>query len=312
MSHVSNILIAEDRIAIYEARLVTQDRGHARAAEQARERVRQETGRRQEQLEGEADGLRAGLERLRAETAAREEELRARSGTLLRDLAAVEAELRRTGLPQDARDAASAEEARLRRELDALERSLEELRTRLDAESTRVAAEVQRLRDESLDLARGLPGRQEEAVAGLKTARDQRAEATRALIASARATVQNETAAFRAKSDLFRGRVVRYQETVAEENNRMLAAAGRVGCPVSNEARGAVMLHWNKLYPCVSAHLRSKPRTENVFGSYCTGESSTLHHLNAYRQFLAGLDEDELRVVRNGSNPTWLERVTEP
>ncbi|MEW5929271.1 MAG: hypothetical protein AB1941_17590 [Gemmatimonadota bacterium] len=312
MSHVSSILIAEDRIAIYEARLRTLDRGHARAAEEARERVRRDTQGRQERLEEETGGLKAGLERLRAETEAREAELEARAGALRGALSAAEATLRRTDLSQEARDAATAEEARLRRDLEALQRSLQELRARLEAESTRVSGEVERLRGESLDLARSLPRLQEEAVAGLKASTDQRVAATRALIAAAQATVQTQTAMFQAKSDLFRGRVVRYQALVAEESNRMLAAGSRVGCPVPNDARGAVMLHWNKLYPCVSAHLKSKPRTENVFGSYCTGESSTLHHLGEYRQFLAGLDPDELQVVRNGSNPTWLERVTSP
>lgn len=312
IDHASDILIAQDKIDLHEARLAALEKEFQLRAAETREEVRQrnldERRSRQERL----DNVVRELNRRRYDQDEALGRLEAQEAELAARIAAIDARLRMTGVPEEERRTLEAERAVRLTEQAGIAKAIRAATEERARRIARLDEEKARLDEEIAELRAALPGAEDAAVARIKAGFDRRRDSVAAALALAREQLPAARAAYREREAHYTKENSRFFELVAAESNRMVVAARDVGCTVSNEARGFVAGNWNKLLPGVAmAANKAKPYSTDVFGSYLPPEVRA-GAFSRYKSFLAGLSPEDLAVVKAGGNTGWYEALFAP
>lgn len=309
MNYASNVLIAEDRIVIYEARMAALTKEFESRSIQTRE----EMGKRNLEQREDRKNKITEMEREAQASDFRHREkvelLEKRRSGIIEQIAGIEAQLKVTSLPEDIRQSLTAEKAGLNAQLLTLESDIR-IQTANNAKAAEVFAQEKRQLDlEITRLITDLPKQQEEAVAKLRIVFEKQKTDAKAAITAAISALAKARSAYRDREAFYSKENSSFFNLVAGESDRIVIAGRDVSCPVANEARQFVALNWNKLLPCVStATTRAKPYSTNVFGTYCPKEV-TASSFGRYKTFLKGLNKEDIAAVKANSNVGWYEAL---
>lgn len=309
MDFASDILIAEDKIVIYEAKLIALAKEFESRSIKARDEVKDFNLK---QSESAKKGI-AEIEReLQAFDLKHEEtvaSLRTRQSEISARIAEIDVQLKTVGLTEDVKQSLTAEKTSLIAQASQIET---EIRTDT-ANHARLAEafneDKRRLEAEVTRLFAALPKEQEEAVARLRIDFEKLKTDARASIVAAKSEMVIARTAYRDREAFYTKENSTFFNLVAGESDRIVIAGRDTSCPVANEARQFVARNWNILLPCVStATTRAKPYSTNIFGSYCPKDVAA-SSLGKYKTFLKGLGTDDTAAVKANSNVGWYDAL---
>ena len=309
MDHASDILIAEDRIAIYEANLVALTKEFERRSIEVRDQVKELNLQGREAAKKEIAKIERQLRESDLKHEDTVEDLRLRQSDIASRIAEIDQELKMAGLPEDVKRSLTEERSGLLAQTAQIEpeirgrtanhararATLSEGKSRLDAEITRLFA--------------ALGKDQEKAVADLRVDLEKKRSELRSRMTVATSELAKARTTYRDREAFYSKENSSFFDLVAGESDRIVISGRDASCPVANEARQFVARNWNILLPCVSTSTtRAKPYSTNVFGSYCPKEVAA-SGLSKYKSFLKGLGSDDIAAVKANSNVGWYEAL---
>ncbi len=305
MKYAIDVLIAQDKVAIYKAREIRYEKEFQQEAEKERQRVKKENEQAQQQKNNRIAANEQNLNKLKADRAgflpALEKELAANRQEKLQ----TDQQLNKAGLSDSLKAALINKQTFLAKEILALEGTIQEYKESVDPQISKLEAWNKTLAAEIFQLKADLPKQQADAVAVIKPAYDQKKANARQLAVNAETEVAQAKKAYGEKERYYNEQQRLFYNQAENESNRMLIAGQRVSCPVYNDAKGKVAGNWNQVLPCVAAlTTQAKTAVYNVFNSYCSGVSN---NLSSYKSFLSGLNENDLEAVKQISNKKWFE-----
>lgn len=306
MDHASRILIPEDQIVIYQARIAAYRKEFEIQSLEVREEVKRQNEQEQEaknsKIAQNQQEMQALEERYKEAVAPLETKL----SEITRQIDHVNAELRKADLTDAARTSLTEERSRLIEQAAAVEKSIAENKDVYEAKDALLRSDIRRLQAELAELVAGLFRRQEAEVAKLSAALQQKTNDSNEVIESARAALGSANTAYRERVEYYTGINSKYHDVVSTESDRMMLAGKEIDCPIWNGARGEVARNWHDIVMCVNTiPAMAKPSSTHVFGSYCPSVASS-DNLTIYINFLSGLNDADKQAVKSNSNVGWF------
>jgi DNA repair exonuclease SbcCD ATPase subunit len=311
MTYAINILIADDKITIYKARVVRYEKEYQEESLKVKERIKKEVEERQKAKTASIATNEAKIKELLAEQENALNPQEIKLGELKQQVYEVESGLRKTTTPDSLKGGLNADRKQLLERIAILEQSIKDYKEKVQSRITQLNNDSKRLKDEIFQLSVELPKLQAQEVAKLKPVYDKKkADANQAGV-QATTELANARKAYSDKASYYKQENQLYIDRVIMESNRMFTAGQKISCPVWNEVRGMVMTNWNQVFPCVnSLTTMAKPYSTHVFNSYCQGKSAS-SYMASYKSFLSGLSEDDQQAVKGNSNSGWFELMTQ-
>jgi hypothetical protein len=305
MKYAVDVLIAQDKVAIYKARETRYEKEFQQEAEKERQRVKKENEAAQQQRNNRIAANEQSIHQLKTDREnflrPQEEELAANKQEKFK----TDQELNKTGLTDSLKAALINRQTFLAKEILALQRIIQEYKESVDPRIASLQTNNKALAAEVFQLKADLSKQQADAVAVVKTAYDQKKADARQLAARSETEVAQAKKAYSEKERYYNDQQRIFYNQIENESNRMLVAGQKISCPVYNDARGKTAGNWNQVLPCVTAlTTQAKTAVYNVFNSYCSGVSN---NLSSYKSFLSGLNENDLEAVKQVSNKKWFE-----
>jgi hypothetical protein len=310
MSLASNILIADDKITIYKARLIRYDQEFKKESEVIRELVKKENSETQDKKNAL---IESNLQQIKEIEIARTNYLTPLESDLTElkkrkyDL---EKELIRLVPSDSSTKQLTASLNNLISQINSLDKKIEDYNTNVKSIILSLENECGKLKDEVFQLSVDLPKQQDIEISKIKPIYDnKKLEANKSLTKATNELVDARNL-YSQKAKFYKEQNQLYLELVVSENDRMVLGGQKINCPIWNEVRFQITTNWNQAFPCVNAlTTMAKPYSSNVFNSYCPGKS-VASHLSAYKSFLVSLDEDDINAVKENSNISWFEEIT--
>jgi chromosome segregation ATPase len=310
VEYATNILVADDKIMIYKARIVRLDQEFLKESEEIKEAVRKQTVEAQNERENKISAHYLQIKEIEVQHSNNVAELQNNLNKLKDQKKDTEIELRRLQISDSTKAILTASLNQIMVQISALEQNLMVQISDAKAKILRRENEIKNWRDEIFRLKADLTRKQDQEIAKVKPGYDERKLAASESIKRSTSELGLAKRSYIEKEAHFQKLHNNYSELVVSESNRMIIAGQKVACAIWNEIRFLVNGNWNQAFPCVNKLTTlAKPYSTNVFNSYCTGQTSPSFMLT-YKKFLASLDERDKEVVRRNSNYGWFELIT--
>ncbi|MDX6187823.1 hypothetical protein SGQ83_00535 [Flavobacterium sp. Fl-318] len=310
MSYTTTILIADDKITIYKARVIRYEQEFKKEREIIKERVKKENLETQNEKNAKIAINQQQIKEIQIEQTNYLSPLESNLNKLRTQKNETEKELMRLNIPDNAKAELTASLNQIVLQISTLEKNILDYNTNVKSKITSLENECKKLKDEVFQLSINLPKQQEVEIAKIKPIYDQKKlEANQSVTKSTNELV-NARKLYSEKAEFYKRQNQLYADQVISESNRMVIAGQKISCPIWNEVRFKVITYWNQVFPCVNKlTTMAKPYSYNVFNTYCPDKSSA-SYMAAYKSFLISLDEVDKEAVRGNSNVFWFELIT--
>lgn len=310
MSYATNILIADDKITIYKARIIRYEQEFQKESEIIKERVKKENLDAQNEKNAKIATNIQQIKDIQIEQSNYLSPLELNLNKLKIQKNETEKELMRLNIPDSTKAELTVSLNQIVVQISTLEKNIIDYNTNVKSKVTSLENECKKLKDEVFQLSVDLPKQQEAEIAKIKPTYDQKKLEANQSVTKSTNELANARKLYSEKAEFYKKQNQLYVDQVVSESNRMVIAGQKISCPIWNEVRFLVMGNWNQVFPCVnSLTTMAKPYSYNVFNSYCPGKSSA-SYMAAYKSFLIGLDEDDKEAVKGNSNVLWFEQIT--
>lgn len=310
MNYVTTILIAEDKVAIYKARIIRYENEFRTASDSIREAVKEKTENEKQKRNEKVTINEKNIYQLKLDEEEYLRPLNEQLGTLKGQKIKVDAQLRTINLKDSIKQVLKIQQTELVRDIVALEKEILTYKTNTKNKISQLEKENQQLKKEVWDLTINLSKVQDAEIAKIKPGYDRKKADANLEATKSAADVSSARSVFSSKISEYRLKNQDYHNLVEKEVYRMLAASQKVSCGVFNEIRGKINANWNDVSGCVEKIASSaKSYNYNVFNSYCETTFSDGSMLSGYKSFLRGLSAEDLDAVKGTSNVNWLEKI---
>jgi len=310
MSYATNILIADDKITIYKARIIRYEQEFQKESEIIKERVKKENLDAQNEKNTKIATNLKQIKEIQIEQTNYTSPLETDLNKLKIQKNETEKDLMQLNIPDSTKAELTASLNQIILQISTLEKNILDYNTNVKSKITSLENECKKLKDEVFQLGVNLPKQQAAEIAKIKPIYDQKILEANQSVTKSTNELANARKLYSEKTEFYKKQNLLYVDQVVSESNRMVIAGQKISCPIWNEVRFQVMGNWNQVFPCVnSLTTMAKPYSYNVFNSYCPGKS-TASYMAAYKSFLIGLDEDDKNAVRGNSNVFWFEQIT--
>lgn len=310
MSYATNILIADDKITIYKARIIRHEQEFQKESETIKERVKKENLETQNEKNAKIATNLQQIKEIEIEQTNYLFPIEANLNKLKMQKNEAEKELMQLNIPDITKAELTVSLNQIVVQISTLEKNILDYNTNVKSKITSLENECKKLKDEVFQLSVNLSKQQEAEIAKIKPIYDQKKLEANQSVTKSTNELSNARKLYSEKAELYKKQNQLYVDQVVSESNRMLIAGQKISCPIWNEVRFQVMGNWNKVFPCVnSLTTMAKPYSYNVFNSYCPDKSSA-SYMAAYKNFLISLDEDDKEAVKGNSNVFWFEQIT--
>jgi|GEM_PF-1166439 len=308
MNYVADILIAEDKTAIYKARVIRYDNDFRKDADSIRNAVKEKTAAEQQKKNDKVKNNENDIYTLKQQQEEYIDPLSEKLATLKSEKIKVDQQLRALNLKDSIKQVLKIQQTGLIRDITAIEKDILTYKTNTKNKITALEKENQQLKKEVWDLTVNLSKLQEAEVARIKPIYDRKkADAT---LAASKSMTDATTArsVYSTKMNEYKIKQQDYFNLIEKEMYRMLTASQKVSCSIYNEIRGKVSGDWNQVMGCIqNVAASAKPYGTNIFNSYCETTFSDGSMLSGYKSFLRGLSPEDEAAVKSNSNANWFE-----
>lgn len=311
MNFAINILIADDKITIYKARIVRLEKAFQIETELIKTRVKDENKQEQDKLNSKILKNAQQIVELKKEQIDYITPLEIKQKELRKLKQETEKELKISKLKDSIRTRLNVYLKQLIAEIASIEKNIIDFKNNTSKKILNLESENKKLDNEIFQLNVSLQKKQSEEIAKVKPKYDQKKLETNQQVDNATISLATARKVYNEKSNFYNQQNQIFINFIIEESNRMLVASKNVNCSVWNETRSLVMINWNQVFPCVnSLTTMAKPYSTNVFNAYCTDKSSSTY-MNAYKSFLLGLSEEDKEAVKSNSNAGWFDLMVQ-
>lgn len=311
MNFAINILIADDKITIYRARIVRLEKAFQMETELIKTRVKNENAQEQDKLKNKILKNIQQIADLKKEQLDYLTPLELKQKELRKLKQETDRELKVLKLKDSLKTKLTIYLNQLISEIASIEKEMSVFKSNTAKKILYLESENKKLDNEVFQLNVSLPKKQSEEIAKAKPKYDQKKSETNQQLNNATISLATAKKAYNEKSDFYNQQNQIFINFIVEESNRMLVASKNVNCSVWNETRSLVMMNWNQVFPCVNGlTTMAKPYSTNVFNAYCTGKSSSSYMI-AYKSFLMGLSEEDKEAVKANSNAGWFDLMVQ-
>ena len=311
MSYATNILIADDKITIYKARIIRYEQEFQKESETIKERVKKENLETQNEKNAKIATNQQRIKEIQIEQTNYLSPLESNLGKLKTQKNETEKELMRLNIPDSTKAELTVSLNQIVVQISTLEKNILDYSTNVKSKITSLENECKKLKDEVFQLSVNLSKLQGAEIAKIKPIYDQKKLEASQSVTTATAELANARKLYSEKAEFYKKQNLLYVDQVVSESNRMVIAGQKINCPVWNEVRFLVVGNWNNVFPCVnSITTMAKPYSYNVFNSYCPGKSAA-SYMASYKSFLIGLNEEDKEAVKGNSNVFWFELITQ-
>ncbi len=308
MNYVSDILIAEDKISIYKARIIRYDNEFRKDADSIRNAVKQSTEAEQQKKNAKVKTNETDIYTLKQQQEEYIDPLEEKLSTLKTEKIKIDQHLRALNLKDSIKQALKIQQTGLIRDITAIEKDILIYKTNTKNKITALEKENQQLKKEVWDLTVNLSKLQDAEIAKIKPMYDRKKADANLIISKSTADASTARSVYSTRTNECRIKQQDYFNLIDKEMYRMVTASQKVSCGIYNEIRGKVSGDWNQVTGCVQNIAASaKPYGTNVFNSYCETTFSDGSMLSGYKSFLRGLSPEDEAAVKGGSNANWFE-----
>lgn len=309
-THATNILITDDKVAIYKDRIVRYEHEFQKESERIKERVKNENSEAQNHKNNKISINLQLIKEIETEQTTYVTESDVKMNALKVKKNETEDELKNLSLSEDNKKTLNARLNELIEQITVSEKKILDYKANIKNKITALNGENTKLKDEVFQLNANLSKQQASEIAKIKPIYDQKKLEASQSATSSTNMLSNVKKLYAEKAEYYKKQNLLYVDLVISESNRMIIAAQKITCPIWNEARFQVMGNWNKVFPCVNALTSmAKPYSTNVFNSYCPGKS-LVSYMGSYKSFLIGLSEDDKKAVKGNTNSNWFDLIT--
>jgi hypothetical protein len=311
MAYATNILIADDKITIYKARIIQYEQEFQKESEAIKVQVKKENLDAQNEKNAKKVTNQQRIKEIQNEQAIYIAPLENNLNELKAQKIETEKELMRLTLSDSIKAPLKVSLNQLIVHITTLEKSILDYSTNVKSKITTLESENKKLTDDIFQLNANLSKQQAQEIAKRKPVYDQKKLEASQSVTKSTAELANARKLYTEKAAFYKTQNQLYADLVISESNRMVIAGQKISCPIWNEARFKVIGNWNKVFPCVNTlTTMAKPYSYNVFNSYCPGKSAA-SYMASYKSFLIGLNDADKEAVKGNSNVSWFELITQ-
>jgi hypothetical protein len=311
ISYATNILIADDNITIYKARIIRYEQEFQKESEAIRKQVKKENLETQNEKNAKIVINQQRIKDIQIEQANYMEPLNINLTKLKGQKNDTERELDKLTISDSIKATLTASLNQVIAQISSLEKDMLDYTTNSKTKIKSLESENLKLKDDIFQLNANLPKQQAQEIAKIKPIYDQKKLEAGQSATKSTAELANARKLYSEKAEFYKKQNQLYVDQVISESNRMLIAGQKISCPIWNEVRFKVIGNWNQVFPCVNAlTTMAKPYSYNVFNAYCPGKSAA-SYMAAYKSFLIGLSEEDKETVKGNSNVFWFELITQ-
>lgn len=308
MNYVADILIAEDKVSIYKARIIRYDNEFRKDSDSTRIAVKKRTEAEQQKKNDKVKSNETDIYTLKQQQEEYIDPLSEKLSTLKTEKIKIDQQLRALNLKDSIKQALKIQQTGLIRDITAIEKDMLTYKTNTKNKIAALEKENQQLKKEVWDLTINLSKLQDAEVAKIKPTYDRKKADANLIISKSTADASTARSVYSTKTNEYRIKQQDYFNLIDKEMYRMVTASQKVSCSIYNEIRGKVSGDWNQVIGCVQNIAASaKPYGTNVFNSYCESTFSDGSMLSGYKSFLRGLSPEDEAAVKGGSNANWFE-----
>lgn len=311
MSYATNILIADDKITIYKARIIRYEQEFQKESEAIKEQVKKENLEAQNEKNAKIVTNQQRIKDIQIEQANYIAPLEINLIKLKEQKNETEKDLMKLTLSDSIKATLTASLNQLIVQITSFEKNILDYSTNVKSKITSLENENKKLTDEVFQLNINLSKQQAQEIAKIKPTYDQKKLEANQSVTKSTTELANARKLYSEKVEFYKKQNQLYADQVISESNRMVIAGQKISCPIWNEVRFKVIGNWNQVFPCVNAlTTMAKPYSYNVFNSYCPGKSAA-SYMATYKSFLIGLNEEDKEAVKGNSNVSWFELITQ-
>lgn len=311
MAYASNILIADDYITIFKARIIRYEVEFQKESLAIKEQIKKENLEAQNEKNAKVVTNQQKIKEIQIEQANYLAPLEINLIKLKEQKNETEKELIKLAITDSIKATLTASLNQIIVQITSLEKEILDYNTTVKNKITSLESENKKLTTEIFQLNTNLPKVHSQEIAKIKPIYDQKKlDASQSV---SKSTTEHALAKklYIEKSEFYNKQNQLYVDQVNSESNRMVIAGQKISCPIWNEVRLKVMTNWNQVFPCVNKlTTMAKPYSYNVFNSYCPNKSSA-SYMAKYKSFVNGLDEEDKKAVKGNSNVFWFELITQ-
>ena len=310
MSYATNILIADDKITIYKARIIRHEQEFRKESETIKERVKKENLETQNEKNLKIVANIQHIKDIQNEQFNYISPLELNLNNLKAQKNETEKELIQVNVPDSTKATLTVTLNQLAIQISNLEKNILDYNSNVKSKIISLENECKKLKDEVFQLIANLPKQQETEIAKTKANYDLKKLEANQSVTKSMNDLANAKNLYSEKAGYYKKQNQIYVDQIISESNRMFIAGQKISCPIWNDVRFQVMGNWNKVFPCVnSLTTMAKPFSSNVFNSYCP-EKSEASHMASYKSFLIELNAEDKEAVKGNSNVFWFEQIS--
>lgn len=310
MSYATNILIADDKITIYKARIIRHEQEFRKESETIKERVKKENLETQNEKNVKIVANIQHIKDIQNEQFNYISPLELNLNNLKAQKNETEKELIQVNVPDSTKATLTVTLNQLAIQISNLEKNILDYNSNVKSKIISLENECKKLKDEVFQLIANLPKQQETEIAKTKANYDLKKLEANQSVTKSMNDLANAKNLYSEKAGYYKKQNQIYVDQIISESNRMFIAGQKISCPIWNDVRFQVMGNWNKVFPCVnSLTTMAKPFSSNVFNSYCP-EKSEASYMASYKSFLIELNAEDKEAVKGNSNVFWFEQIS--
>jgi hypothetical protein len=311
MGYATNILITDDNITIFKARIIRYEQEFQKESVAIKEQIKKENLEAQNEKKAKIVTNEQQIKEIQVEQANYLAPLEINLIKLKEQKNETEKELIKLAITESIKATLTASLNQIIVQITSLEKDILDYNTNVKNKITALESENKKLTTEVFQLNTNLPKQQAQEIAKIKQIYDQKKSDASQSVSKSTTELANARKLYIEKAEFYKKQNQLYIEQVISESNRMLIAGQKISCPIWNEVRFKVMTNWNQVFPCVNKlTTMAKPYSYNVFNSYCPDKSSA-SYMAQYKNFVNGLDEEDKKAVKGNSNVFWFELITQ-
>ncbi|TDP00716.1 hypothetical protein [Flavobacterium sp. 245] len=310
MAYATNILIADDNITIFKARIIRYEQEFQKESVAIKEQIKKENLEAQNEKNAKIVTNQQQIKEIQIEQANYLAPLEINLIKLKEQKNETEKELIKSAISDSIKATLTASLNQIIVQITSLEKDILDYNTNVKNKITSLESENKKLTAEVFQLNTNLPKQQAQEIAKIKLIYDQKKLDASQSVTKSTTALANAKKLYLEKAEFYKKQNQLYADQVISESNRMVIAGQKISCPIWNEVRFKVMTNWNQVFPCVNKlTTMAKPYSYNVFNSYCPDKSSA-SYMAQYKSFVNGLDEEDKKAVKGNSNVFWFELIT--
>jgi len=311
MGYATNILIADDNITIFKARIIRYDQEFNKESIAIKEQIKNDNLKAQNDKNAKIVTNQQQIKQIQIEQANYLAPLENNLIKLKEKKIETEKELIKLAITDSIKAKLSASLNQVVVQIISLEKDMLDYNTSIKNKISSLESENKKLTTEVFQLNANLANQQAQGIAKIKPVYDQKKLDASQSVSKSTTELASARKLYTEKAEFYKKQNQLYVEQVISESNRMVIAGQKISCPIWNEIRFKVMTNWNQVFPCVNKlTTMAKPYSHNVFNSYCPGKSLA-SYMAKYKSFVNGLGDEDKKAVKGNSNVFWFELITQ-